>query len=157
VSQVYGLYDECFRKYGSANAWKYCVEAFDYLPIAAIIDGSVLCLHGGLSPDLTTVDQIRTLERNQEIPHEGPLCDLLWSDPDDVDGGGWAVSARGAGYLFGSKVTLQFNHVTARHTRPGRLLLCRLTRSLLNADHSRNCRAVRFYVCLSVCMCVCSD
>jgi len=109
VTQVYGFYDECFRKYGSANAWKYCTEVFDYLALACVIDGSVLCVHGGLSPDLTTVDQIRLIERNQEIPHEGPFCDLMWSDPDDIET--WAVSQRGAGYLFGSKVTAQFNEI----------------------------------------------
>jgi len=109
VTQVYGFYDECFRKYGSANAWKYCTEVFDYLALACIIDGSVLCVHGGLSPDITTVDQIRLIERNQEIPHEGAFCDLMWSDPEDLET--WSVSQRGAGYLFGSKVTAQFNQI----------------------------------------------
>jgi hypothetical protein len=71
VTQVYGFYDECFRKYGSANAWKYCTEVFDYFSLAAVIDGRVLCVHGGLSPRIVTLDQIRLLERNQEIPHEG--------------------------------------------------------------------------------------
>jgi serine/threonine-protein phosphatase 6 catalytic subunit len=109
VTQVYGFYDECFRKYGSANAWKYCTEVFDYFSLACLIDGRVLCVHGGLSPDISTIDQIRVLERNQEIPHEGPFCDLMWSDPDDIET--WAVSQRGAGWLFGSKVTSQFNHL----------------------------------------------
>eukprot|EP01006_Ploeotia_vitrea_P049357 TRINITY_DN67333_c7_g1_i1.p1 TRINITY_DN67333_c7_g1~~TRINITY_DN67333_c7_g1_i1.p1 ORF type:complete len:321 (+),score=135.46 TRINITY_DN67333_c7_g1_i1:45-965(+) len=109
VTQVYGFYDECFRKYGSANAWKYCTEVFDYFALAAIIDGRILCVHGGLSPDISTVDQIRLLERNQEIPHEGPFCDLMWSDPEDIET--WAVSQRGAGWLFGNKVTSQFNHI----------------------------------------------
>jgi len=117
VTQVYGFYDECFRKYGSANAWKYCTEVFDYLTLACVIDGSVLCVHGGLSPVISTLDQIRLLERNQEIPHEGPFCDLMWSDPEDIED--WAVSQRGAGWLFGSKVTSQFNHVN------GLELICR--------------------------------
>jgi len=117
VTQVYGFYDECFRKYGSANAWKYCTEVFDYLTLACVIDGSVLCVHGGLSPVISTLDQIRLLERNQEIPHEGPFCDLMWSDPEDIET--WGVSQRGAGWLFGSKVTSQFNHVN------GLELICR--------------------------------
>lgn len=117
VTQVYGFYDECFRKYGSANAWKYCTEVFDYFSLAAVIDGRVLCVHGGLSPRIVTIDQIRLLERNQEIPHEGPFCDLMWSDPEDIDD--WAVSQRGAGWLFGSKVTAEFNH------RNGLELICR--------------------------------
>jgi len=117
VTQVYGFYDECFRKYGSANTWKYCTEVFDYMPLAAVIENRVLCVHGGLSPDISTLDQIRLLERNQEIPHEGPYCDLMWSDPEDIEG--WAVSTRGAGWLFGSKVTTQFNHMN------GLELVCR--------------------------------
>lgn len=117
VTQVYGFYDECFRKYGSANAWKYCTEVFDYMTLSAVIDGQVLCVHGGLSPLLLTLDQIRLIERNQEIPHEGPFCDLMWSDPEDIET--WAVSQRGAGWLFGSKVTEQFNHLN------GLQLICR--------------------------------
>ncbi len=97
-------------KYGSANAWKYCTEVFDYIPLAAVIDGAVLCVHGGLSPDISTLDQIRLLERNQEIPHEGPFCDLMWSDPEDIETA-WTISQRGAGWLFGAKVTAQFNHI----------------------------------------------
>ncbi|EME28616.1 protein phosphatase [Galdieria sulphuraria] len=109
ITQVYGFYDECQRKYGNANAWKYCCEVFDYLTIAALIDGEILCVHGGLSPDIRTLDQIRTVDRRQEIPHEGAFCDLMWSDPEDIET--WAVSPRGAGWLFGSKVTSEFNHI----------------------------------------------
>ncbi|KAJ8448998.1 hypothetical protein Cgig2_004053 [Carnegiea gigantea] len=52
---------------------------------------------------------IRVIERNCEIPHEGPFCDLMWSDPEDIET--WAVSPRGAGWLFGSRVTSEFNHI----------------------------------------------
>ena len=67
------------------------------------MDEQILCVHGGLSPDIKTLDQIRTIGRNQEIPHKGAFCDLVWSDPEDVDT--WAISPRGAGWLFGAKVT----------------------------------------------------
>lgn len=109
ITSVYGFYDEILRKYGNTNPWKYCTELFDYLTIAAVIDGKVLCIHGGLSPDIKTLDQIRTIERKTEIPHEGPFCDLMWSDPEDIET--WQVSPRGAGWIFGSKVTKEFNHI----------------------------------------------
>ena len=73
-AQVYGFFDECQRKYGNANAWRYCTDVFDYLTLSALIDGRVFCVHGGLSPDLRTLDQVRTIERLCEIPHEGPFC-----------------------------------------------------------------------------------
>lgn len=57
---------------------------FDFLALAAIIDGSVLCVHGGLSPEIRTLDQIRVVARAQEIPHEGAFCDLVWSDPEGM-------------------------------------------------------------------------
>ncbi|OAA62568.1 serine/threonine-protein phosphatase PP-X isozyme 2 [Niveomyces insectorum RCEF 264] len=239
ITTVYGFYDECLRKYGSANVWRYCCDVFDYLALAAIVlgasntlcpanddipaqeyidrqveievcnsngaiisrferrvrgesggggggngagngagpvgggasaaassqqqlqlqqqqqmvnaalgrnggggsldssnggipastgrtgppgsgasgssggsignpAGAVLCVHGGLSPLVDTVDKIRLLDRKQEVPHEGAMCDLLWSDPDEIDG--WGLSPRGAGFLFGANIVKAFNH-----------------------------------------------
>ena len=194
ITMVYGFYDECMRKYGSANVWRYCCDVFDYLALGAIVlgasntlspnpgavetarneaaaeveievcnangqimshftrdpsrggprrsggnpaattngvgaptntgppgsgasgssggsvgnpAGAVLCVHGGLSPLIDTVDKIRLLDRKQEVPHEGAMCDLLWSDPDEIDG--WGLSPRGAGFLFGADIVKQFN------------------------------------------------
>ncbi|KRX01349.1 hypothetical protein PPERSA_01252 [Pseudocohnilembus persalinus] len=109
ITQVYGFHDEVVRKYGNSNPWKYCTEVFDFLPLGGLVDGKVLCIHGGLSPDIKTIDQIRVIDRKQEIPHEGPFCDLMWSDPEDIET--WAINSRGAGWLFGSKVTKEFNHL----------------------------------------------
>ncbi|VDK78979.1 unnamed protein product [Gongylonema pulchrum] len=72
------------------------------MSLSAVIAGKVFCVHGGLSPSIQNLDQIRTIDRKQEVPHDGPMCDLLWSDPEDSIG--WGVSPRGAGYLFGSDV-----------------------------------------------------
>jgi diadenosine tetraphosphatase ApaH/serine/threonine PP2A family protein phosphatase len=198
ITTVYGFYDECLRKYGSANVWRYCCDVFDYLALGAIVlgasnnlgpgregtsaqayvdmdleievcnsdgdimhrfprrrpaahepppnspngaepaaeggngsgtaltgppgsgasgssngsignpAGAVLCVHGGLSPLIDTVDKIRLLDRKQEVPHEGAMCDLLWSDPDEIDG--WGLSPRGAGFLFGADIVKTFNH-----------------------------------------------
>ncbi len=207
ITTVYGFYDECLRKYGSANVWRYCCEIFDYLALGAVVLGAsngmqpaqetstgtmgddtltldeyrelnteievldaegrmitrlprrnnhitsdtpspnslrasnsptasrkapeltgppgsgasahsngtlgtdssaVFCVHGGLSPLIDTLDKIRLLDRKQEVPHEGAMCDLLWSDPDDIDG--WGLSPRGAGFLFGADTVQKFNH-----------------------------------------------
>ena len=83
ITQVYGFYDECLRKYGNANVWKHFTDTFDYLPMTAVVSDRIFCLHGGLSPSIDTLDHARDLDRVQEVPHEGPMCDLVWSDPDD--------------------------------------------------------------------------
>lgn len=107
ITQVYGFYDECLKKYGSVNVWRYCTEIFDYLSLSALIEDRILCVHGGLSPNINMLDQIRKIDRKQEVPHDGAMCDLLWSDPEDIEG--WGLSPRGAGYLFGGNVVKQFN------------------------------------------------
>jgi len=106
ITQVYGFYDECNRKFGSLNVWRYCTEVFDYLTLSAVIDDKILCLHGGISPKIPTLDDIRLIDRRQEIPHEGPMCDIMWSDPEEIKG--WNTSPRGAGYLFGGNVVDEF-------------------------------------------------
>ncbi|KAF2451701.1 Metallo-dependent phosphatase [Karstenula rhodostoma CBS 690.94] len=201
ITTVYGFYDECLRKYGSANVWRYCCEVFDYLALGALVTGAattldptdgpiadnvncelpdsemdieietlnangeimfryarngdsqssaasqansnpassspigptpsrsgaagtgatssangstrndtgaILCVHGGLSPLIDSIDKIRLLDRKQEVPHEGAMCDLLWSDPDEIDG--WGLSPRGAGFLFGADIVKCFNY-----------------------------------------------
>ena len=85
----------------------YLILLLDYLPISAIIDSSIFCIHGGLSPYIKTMDQLRTLERVVEIPQEGAFCDLMWSDPEDVRT--WRQSGRGAGWLFGDQVVDEWN------------------------------------------------
>ncbi|EER19289.1 protein phosphatase PP2A, putative [Perkinsus marinus ATCC 50983] len=108
ITQVYGFYDECLRKYNTANVWKMLTDLFDYLPLTALVENSIFSMHGGLSPSIDTLDDVRQIDRVQEIPHEGPMCDLLWSDPDDR--GGWGISPRGAGFTFGQDISAQFNH-----------------------------------------------
>lgn len=198
ITTVYGFYDECIRKYGSANVWRYCCEVFDYLALGALVlgattdlsptstsynestqstlpaddddiecevlnasgelinktlrqrfernnghlssppdrdppspsaeppssqpisqssfpssppsssTGAILCVHGGLSPLIDSVDKIRLIDRKQEVPHEGAMCDLLWSDPDEIEG--WGLSPRGAGFLFGADIVRHFNY-----------------------------------------------
>ena len=63
INRIYGFYDECLRKYGSVNVWRYCTNIFDYLALAAIIDNKIFCVHGGLSPSINTLDEIRSIDR----------------------------------------------------------------------------------------------
>lgn len=64
--------------------WQLYTDLFDYLPIAAIIDDRIFCVHAGLSPSLQNVDDINAIKRVKEIPHEGPFADLMWSDPEET-------------------------------------------------------------------------
>lgn len=86
ITTAYGFYDECLRKYGSAVVWRLCCGVFDYLSLSALVGGigGVFCVHGGLSPSIQSLNEIRAIDRKQEVPHDGPMCDLLWSDPDDA-------------------------------------------------------------------------
>ncbi|XP_022645732.1 serine/threonine-protein phosphatase 2A catalytic subunit beta isoform-like [Varroa destructor] len=106
VTQIYGFYDECLRKYGNANVWKSFTELFDFLPVTGLIENKIFCMHGGLSPLLKTLDEVRSLTRTVEVPTDGPLCDLLWSDPEDTMG--FTASPRGAGYIFGQDESMKF-------------------------------------------------
>ncbi|XP_044469934.1 serine/threonine-protein phosphatase PP1 isozyme 2-like isoform X2 [Mangifera indica] len=74
---------------------------------AALIDDKILCMHGGLSPDLTNLDQIRKLPRPTDVPDSGLLCDLLWSDPGQ-DVKGWGMNDRGVSYTFGPDAVSDF-------------------------------------------------
>ena len=108
VSQVYGLYDEVLRKYGNPALWRDLTDSFDFLPIAAVVGNEIFCVHGGLSPDLSHVDQIRQIDRIAELPNEGQCADLMWSDPEDIQD--WAANPRGAGFVFGVNPVKQFLH-----------------------------------------------
>uniref|UniRef100_A0A6A7G6B0 Serine/threonine-protein phosphatase n=2 Tax=Hirondellea gigas TaxID=1518452 RepID=A0A6A7G6B0_9CRUS len=110
VTQVYGFYAEIQTKYGNTNVWRHFTDLFDCFPLAALIDDNIFCTHGGLSPSLHTLDQIRFLSRLREIPYEGPITDLMWSDPD-IHGEGFSVSTRGAGYMFGHDIVEFFLHL----------------------------------------------
>ena len=82
-------------------------DLFNLLPVAALIDDKILCMHGGLSPDLNNVSQLRGLSRPTDIPDNGLLCDLLWSDPDKEQNE-WGENDRGVSYTFGEKVVYDF-------------------------------------------------
>jgi len=81
INRIYGFYDECKRRY-SIKLWKTFTDCFNCLPIAALIDEKILCMHGGLSPELSSLDQIKRIMRPTDVPDTGLLCDMLWSDPE---------------------------------------------------------------------------
>ena len=77
------------------------------MPVCAIVDEKIICMHGGLSPSLTKLEQLRNIKRPTEVPDEGLLCDVLWSDPDP-DAKGWGESDRGVSFTFGADVVAKF-------------------------------------------------
>ncbi|OHT07303.1 Serine/threonine-protein phosphatase PP-X 4 [Tritrichomonas foetus] len=107
VTEDYGFYDEVVRKYSDSSIYQLCLNAFCMLPIAAVIDNQIFCVHGGLSPKLKMVsNDLESFNRKEEPPQEGLFSDILWSDPENVDG--YKESQRGAGYVFGGDVTKEF-------------------------------------------------
>lgn len=117
LNRIYGFYDECKRRY-SVKLWRIFLDCFNCLPIAAVVNDKILCMHGGLSPDLESVTQILDISRPTDVPDEGLLCDVLWSDPDPSIMG-WGYNVRGVSYTFGHDVIEEF---LARH---GLDLICR--------------------------------
>ncbi|AET37991.1 protein-serine/threonine phosphatase Ecym_2244 [Eremothecium cymbalariae DBVPG len=106
VTKMYGFYDECKRRM-STKAWKQFVDVFNTLPFAAIVQEKIFCVHGGISPQLANMKQIEKIARPTDIPEEGWLTDLLWSDPDPAVSE-WALNDRGVSYTFGKRNVYDF-------------------------------------------------
>nr|GMC47963.1 serine/threonine-protein phosphatase PP1 isozyme 2 [Ipomoea batatas] len=106
INRIYGFYDECKSRF-NVKLWKTFTDCFNCLPVAALIDDKILCMHGGLSPDLGNLDQIRKLPRPTDVPDSGLLSDLLWSDPSR-EVRGWGMNDRGVSYTFGPDKVAEF-------------------------------------------------
>ncbi|KAN0100599.1 Metallo-dependent phosphatase-like protein [Tylopilus felleus] len=106
VTRVYGFYDECKRRC-NIKTWKTFIDVFNCLPIAAVVASKIFCVHGGLSPSLHSMDDIKRIQRPTDVPDYGLLNDLLWSDPSDtaLD---WEDNERGVSYCFGKAVINDF-------------------------------------------------
>ncbi|KAG5352279.1 serine/threonine protein phosphatase Pzh1 [Termitomyces sp. Mn162] len=106
VTRVYGFYDECKRRC-NIKTWKTFIDVFNCLPIAAIVASKIFCVHGGLSPSLHSMDDIKRITRPTDVPDFGLLNDLLWSDPSDtaLD---WEDNERGVSYCFGKAIINDF-------------------------------------------------
>jgi len=107
ISRMYGFYDECKQHY-NIKLWKDFCDTFNCMPLAAVVDDRVFCAHGGLSPELRDLDQIRRIPRPMELPEAGLVCDLLWSDPLEHASGWHANTARGVSMAFGADVVKRF-------------------------------------------------
>ncbi|KAL6739886.1 hypothetical protein Aduo_013285 [Ancylostoma duodenale] len=105
INRVYGFYEECNRRYKSSRLWSSFQDTFNWMPLCGFIAGRILCMHGGLSPQLTCIDQLRNLPRPQDPPNPSMGIDLLWADPDQWVKG-WQANTRGVSYVFGQDVVL---------------------------------------------------
>ncbi|KRH92751.1 serine/threonine-protein phosphatase PP1-alpha catalytic subunit [Pseudoloma neurophilia] len=110
INKIYGFFDECKRRF-NIKIWKHFTDTFNCLPISAIISDRILCMHGGISPSLKNLKQIENISRPTEIPDDGLLCDLLWSDPEK-NIKGWGENDRGVSITFGSDVLTNFLNET---------------------------------------------
>ena len=106
VNRMYGFMDECKRRY-NVRLWKTFTDVFNCLPLAAIIDDKIFCCHGGLSPELVQMSQIRNLKRPFEVNDTGLATDLLWSDPQEGLVG-WGESERNISFTFGADIVDKF-------------------------------------------------
>ncbi|CAI4056430.1 hypothetical protein N7582_000614 [Saccharomyces uvarum] len=98
VTRVYGFYDECKRRC-NIRIWKTFIDTFNTLPLAAIVTGKIFCVHGGLSPVLNSMDEIRHVSRPTDVPDFGLINDLLWSDPTDSPNE-WEDNERGVSFCY---------------------------------------------------------
>ncbi|CAD5231729.1 unnamed protein product [Bursaphelenchus xylophilus] len=106
LNRIYGFYDECKRRV-NVKIWKSFQDVFNCMPVAALVENKIFCCHGGLSPHLRTLEQLKRIVRPVDVQDNGLLCDVLWSDPD-AKVMGWAPNDRGVSYVFGHDVLAQF-------------------------------------------------
>ena len=106
INRIYGFFDECKKRY-NVKLWKNFVDLFNCLPLAASIDDKIFIVHGGLSPELKLIENLNKIMRPTDVPEEGLICDLLWSDPED-NNQGWGENDRGVSCTFNEAVLKKF-------------------------------------------------
>lgn len=106
LNHIYGFFDECKRRF-NVRLWRAFVDCFNCLPVVALIEGKIMCMHGGLSPELIDLDQIQSISRPTDIPDFGLMCDLLWADPDK-NMKGWGINDRKISHAFGADIVSEF-------------------------------------------------
>lgn len=106
INRIYGFYDECRRRY-SIKLWKQFTVMFNWMPVASLIDDKIFCVHGGLSPEMKSIEQLYSIQRPTDVPNSGLLCDILWSDPSQ-DCENWDKNERGVSFVFSKEIVQQF-------------------------------------------------
>ena len=115
VNKLYGFYDECIDRFGGDSNSGDGITIFNNinkvlcaLPLCAIINEKIFCVHGGISPSINTIDDIKLIKRFTSIPDNGALCDLLWSDPSINNSNKWGENSRGVSYTYNSEAIDMF-------------------------------------------------
>lgn len=111
ISRIYGLYDECRKHYGRTSTWRCLTEVFNYLPVAAVVEGTIFCVHSGLSMHMNSLDDIRAIDRICDIEDTDLLRDLLWTEPSDERG--WNLFGRGD-ITFGPVLEVHMQDITRK-------------------------------------------
>ena len=106
LNREYGFYDECKRRY-NIKLWKKFVDVFNCMPYSAIVEDKIIFMHGGLSPILQNLSQLNEIMRPTDVPDEGLLCDLVWSDPES-NLKGWGINSRGVSCTFNERIVDNF-------------------------------------------------
>ena len=107
LNKMYGFFDECKRRL-SIKCFKKIITLFNIMPISALINENILCMHGGLSKELQNIEQINKILRPTDIPNEGLLCDILWSDPNESLNEDFGSNERNISVTFSKDVVKNF-------------------------------------------------
>ena len=108
VNQVYGFFDECMTQRGSKPLYQAINKVFQWLPFAAVVSGKFFCVHGGLSPSLTSLKQLKGLTRPMDMYDGDLVSDLVWSDPQQTGDLDYVRNQRGSGVVFGPPAIAKF-------------------------------------------------
>jgi serine/threonine-protein phosphatase PP1 catalytic subunit len=108
MNRDYGFYDTCLERFTSKRLWRTFNRCFNYMPVAAIVGERIFCCHGGLSPDLHSLEEILDIKRPCEDPGKGLLCDLMWADPDPKRQGWHKNIDRNCSFTFGTDIVQEF-------------------------------------------------
>lgn len=116
ASSKYGFLKEVRKKYNDDYVFLKLNEVFDYLSVSAIANNSIFCVHGGITPEISSLNQLSKLKKpisyeslceTKNKEKESLIMDLVWSDPSDVNHFK-KNEKRGKGKLFGHKQVLKF-------------------------------------------------